>query len=162
MKTLHRNMLLPISFIPRLSEQSRIIPTPSQSVQNKCSPEKVSPVPDKTSKTSTSSSISLSSSSECDSSDSDSDAGNVYVIPQRRTNQGLGKSSSLSPIPRNDKNNSTISTTGSSFDVRNTFNQSTLNRNISDRSPSVNNDLLQQIQEDLTGRLDLQTDLVSG
>ncbi|XP_078332152.1 uncharacterized protein LOC144625379 [Crassostrea virginica] len=139
-KTLHRNMLLPISFIPRLSEQSKIIPTPSQSVQNKCSPEKVSPVPDKTSKTSTSSSISLSSSSECDSSDSDSDAGNVYVIPQRRTNQGLGKSSSLSPIPGNDKNNSTISTTGSSFDVSNTFNQSTLNRNISDRSPSVNND----------------------
>ena len=39
-KTLHRNMLLPISFIPRLSEQSRIIPIPSQSVQNKCSPEK--------------------------------------------------------------------------------------------------------------------------
>ena len=68
------------------------MPTPSQSVQIKCSPEQVTPVPDKTSKASTSSSISLSSSSECDSSDSDSDAGNVYVIPQRRTNQGLGKS----------------------------------------------------------------------
>ena len=92
-KTLQRNILLPISFIPILSEQSRIIQIPSQSVQNKCSPEKVTPIPDKTSKASTSSSISLNSSSECHSSDKDSDAG--YVIPQRRANQGLGKYRSL-------------------------------------------------------------------
>ena len=92
-KTSQRNILLPISFIPILSEQSRIIQIPSQSVQNKYSPEKVTPIPDKTSKASTSSSISLNSSSECDSSDEDSDAGNV--IPQRCANQGLGKYRSL-------------------------------------------------------------------
>ena len=50
LKTLQRNILLPISFIPILSEQSRIIQIPSQSVQNKCSPKKVAPIPDKTSK----------------------------------------------------------------------------------------------------------------
>ena len=94
-------MLLPISFIPRLSEQSRTIPIPSQSIKNKCSPEKVTPFQDKTSQASTSSNIFLSSSSECDS-DSDADAGNVYVIPQRCANQGLGKSRYLRPIPGND------------------------------------------------------------
>ena len=48
-KTLHRNMLLPFSFIPRFPEQSRIIPFTSQSVQNKCSPVKETPIPNKTS-----------------------------------------------------------------------------------------------------------------
>ena len=133
-------MLLPISFIPRMSEQSRTIPIPSQSVQYKRSPEKVTPFPDKTSKASASFNSSLSSSSEYDSSDSDSDAGYVYVIPQRIAHQRLGKSRSLSPISGNDQRNSTISTTRSSFDVSNTYNPSTLNRNMSVRSLSVNYD----------------------
>ena len=84
-------MLLPISYIPKLSDQSKPSPTlPKHSIQSKAcqQPENL------TSKSSRVDDIvSLQSSSESESEDSDSgssDGGNVYIIPQRRVNAAPG------------------------------------------------------------------------
>lgn len=137
-KTLHRNMLLPISYIPKLSDQSKPSPTlPKHSNQSKAcqQPENL------TSKSSrVDDVVSLQSSSESESEDSDSgssDGGNVYVIPQRRVNAapGVDRYSPLSSIYSQNQNYS--STPRSILDAGNSYSPSTMNRNVSVHSPSV-------------------------
>ena len=143
-KTLHRNMLLPISYIPKLSEQGEHFP---KVTKHKCVQKQQNPNGENLSNvnngTNVSRCIHSDSSSESEDSDSgSSDGGNIYIIPQRRVSprSGIGKSTPFSSIHSEHGSNSGISNTNSTFDVSSTstYNPSTLNRNVSSNSPSVN------------------------
>ena len=122
-KTLHRNMLLPISYIPKLSDTEQIS-TGLETLRDKTDQTHIPPTPIPTPVTTTpmprdECMVSEDAESSTESSDSDSDDRQAYIIPQRRVSRPSHSiHDSLSTIQ---------DTSTSAYDAT----DSTLNRNLS-------------------------------